>query len=179
MTPQPSQKGCCDSCSTAIAGHSRPQCFNPQCECHQEAPKELCIQCKHVIGSNSPECVCPCHAPTKAPAGDWAKTALRLMKEYKDLHGVPDSLLAFIESLLTRVREEGYQLGIKHGENNIKFDKALVANESLEVGREEGARAAREEIRKQMTEWRVGYLKADLGEVLFNELLAYLESNGA
>ncbi len=37
MTPQPSQKGCCDLCGHVIGSNS-PEC---QCECHKEAPKEF------------------------------------------------------------------------------------------------------------------------------------------
>ncbi len=166
MTHQPSQKGCCNRCRTfALNQNEIFECANPQCECHKEAPTK---NWGKVIDHS-------------APAGDWEDEIRDLAKEYAIAAWAAseekyaeagevtamDKILASVESLLTRAREE--EVSSLSGEDGKLFSRVVakafeapfpavavqhaiqrVAEKYKKEGREEGARAARLELKQRL-----------------------------
>ncbi len=99
--PQPSQKGCCHLCRDSYDTNGMPFCKNPQCECHLLPNSE----------DDGPDA-----AGNKVPGVDWKERLYLLLEKNIAVDGGAVAtkyryeLEDFIESLLTRVREEGYRI---------------------------------------------------------------------
>ncbi len=181
-TSQPSQKSCCNKCniydySTGILG-----CAKPQCECHKEAKiragaKDFAERFEGVMKDLAEE----------EAAGDWKDEIRDLAKEYATAAWAAseekyaeagevtamDKILASVESLLTRVREEAEFSATRDNYN-------AVEKMGFDAGREEGARAAR----IHFIQWAKDHYWDSLDrEIVLLHLNAYLsaidKSNGA
>ncbi len=150
MTPQPSQKGCCEKCWDTQDGTGIRFCSNPQCECHQKQ----CSRCLKTISTEDGTTHTCKLATGETPAGDWEKEFDEKFIDEGMLYQAAGedryvsagfTVKRYIRSLLTRVDEEA-----RKDAWNTMVNIESVPDEIIKQLRKQGRDAALAEAMKEV-----------------------------